>query len=216
MSERPTDVRGDPPGADKEEPTLTDDDAGPGTDESVPADDSDERAESERPDDRPRRRFDWRRWLVFVVLPGLAFVLAIAAGLFKWHDGKLRGSEIAGDQALQAARQGTVAMLSYKPDTVDKDLTAASNHLTGSFRDSYTSLTQTVVIPGAKQQRISAVAQVPAAATVSASSNRAVVLVFVDQTTVIGNGAPTDTASVVRVKLDKVGDQWLISDFQPI
>ena len=216
MSERPTGVSSDPPCADVEVPASAADDAGPGTDASTPADDSDERAESARPDGRPRRRFDWRRWLALVVLPGLAFVLAIAAGFLKWHDGKLRGSEIAGDQALQTARQGTVAMLSYKPDTVDKDLTAARDHLTGSFRDSYTSLTETVVIPGAKQQRISAVAQVPAAATVSASWNHAVVLVFVDQTTVIGNGAPTDTASVVRVRLDKVGDQWLISEFQPI
>ncbi len=55
------------------------------------------------------------------------------------------------------------------------------------------------------------------AASVSASEkNHAVVLVFVDQTTVVGNDAPTDTDSVVRVTLDRIGNRWLISGFEPI
>ena len=48
------------------------------------------------------------------------------------------------------------------------ELHAARDLLTGDFRDSYTSLTNDVVIPGAKQKQISAVATVPAAASVSA------------------------------------------------
>ncbi len=154
--------------------------------------------------------------LAWVVLPSLALLLAITAGVLRWQYDTMRYAQIAGVQALQAAREGTVAMLSYKPETVEKDLTAAQDHLTGTFRDSYTQLTKDVVIPGAKQQRISAVARVPAAATVSADWGHAVVLVFVDQTTVIGDDPPTDMASTVRVKLDKVGDRWLISEFQPI
>jgi Mce-associated membrane protein len=43
-----------------------------------------------------------------------------------------------------------------------------------------------------------------------------VVLAFVDQTTTIGNDAPTDTASSVRVTLDKVDSRWLISGFDPV
>ncbi|EUA23488.1 hypothetical protein I553_5098 [Mycobacterium xenopi 4042] len=39
---------------------------------------------------------------------------------------------------------------------------------------------------------------------------------FVDQTVTVGNDAPTDTASTVRVTLDKVGGHWLISGFDPI
>jgi len=57
---------------------------------------------------------------------------------------------------------------------------------------------------------------VPAAASVSAESNHAVVLVFVNQTVVVGGDPPTDTASSVRVTLDKVGDKWLISAFDPV
>jgi Mce-associated membrane protein len=51
---------------------------------------------------------------------------------------------------------------------------------------------------------------------VSAKPNQAVVLVFVNQTVIVGQDAPTDTASSVRVTLDKVGDRWLIAKFDPV
>jgi Mce-associated membrane protein len=60
------------------------------------------------------------------------------------------------------------------------------------------------------------VATVPAVASVSAKPNQAVVLVFVNQTVIVGQDAPTDTASSVRVTLDKVGDRWLIAKFDPV
>jgi Mce-associated membrane protein len=107
-------------------------------------------------------------------------------------------------------------MLSYKPDSVDKDLTTARDRLNGTFRDSYTQLIHDVVIPGAKQKQILAKATVPAAASVSANEKHAVVLVFVNQTITVGNDPPTDTASSVRVTLDKVGGHWLISQFDPV
>ena len=73
-----------------------------------------------------------------------------------------------------------------------------------------------MVIPGAKEKQISAVANVPEAASVSANPDHAVVLVFVNQTVIVGDSAPTDTASSVRITLDKVGDRWLISQFDPV
>lgn len=88
--------------------------------------------------------------------------------------------------------------------------------MTGEFRDSYTSLTNDVVIPGAREKRISTVATVPAAASVQASTDHAVVVVFVNQATTVGDDVPTDTASTVRVTLEKVDDQWLMSGFEPI
>ena len=73
-----------------------------------------------------------------------------------------------------------------------------------------------MVIPGAQQQQVSAVTTVPSAASVSADPNRAVVLLFVNQTVSVGGNAPTNTASSVRVTLEKSGDQWLISAFDPV
>ena len=73
-----------------------------------------------------------------------------------------------------------------------------------------------VVIPGSRQKKISAVANVAAAASLSATQTRAVVLLFIDQTTTIGNDPPTNSASSLRVTLDKVGDRWMVSDFTPV
>lgn len=167
-------------------------------------------------DSADNSRFAWTRMVAFGVLPVLALLLAAAAGFLKWQDTSIRGSDVAAQQSVRAATDSTVALLSYGPETVEKDLEAARNRLTGNFRDSYSSLIRDIVIPGSLQKQISAVATVPAAASVSASPNHAVVLVFVNQTTTIGADAPSDSASTVRVTMDKVGEQWLISQFDPI
>jgi Mce-associated membrane protein len=180
-----------------------------------PTDTADETSESAGPE-KPERRVQWARVFAFGVLPVVALLLALAAGYLKWMDNSVRNSDVARDDSVQVAKDSTTALLSYKPDTVERQLGAARDLLTGDFRDSYTSLTNDVVIPGAKQKQIAAVATVPAAASVSANPNHAVVLVFVNQTVNVGQDAPTDTASSVRVTLDKIGDRWLISKFEPV
>jgi Mce-associated membrane protein len=162
------------------------------------------------------KRFSWPQLRAYSVLPGLVLLLALAAGFLKWHDSNSRITAVARIESVAAAKESTIALLSYKPDTVEKDLGAARDRLTGSFKESYTQLTRDVVIPGAKQKHIAATATVPAAASVSASPSHAVALVFVDQTTIVGTDAPTDTASSVRVTLDKIAGRWLISGFDPV
>jgi Mce-associated membrane protein len=149
-------------------------------------------------------------------VPGLALLLAVAAGYLKWQDASVRESQTAGTESVNAATDSTVKMLSYRPDTVDSDLNSARGEMTGAFRDSYTQLTHDVVIPGSKEKHISAIATIPAAALVSASRNHAVVLEFVNQSVIVGDGAPSNTASAVRVTLDRVNNRWLISDFTPV
>ena len=160
------------------------------------------------------------------MLPGLALLLAMAAGFARWEYvssdyGAL--PPVASEQnpspamdSIAAAKDSTIKMLSYKPDTVEQQLNSARDLLTGEFRDSYTSLINDVVIPGAKQKQISAVASVPAVASVSADPKHAVVLVFVNQTVVVGQDPPSDTASSVRVTMEKVDGRWLISEFEPV
>ena len=162
------------------------------------------------------RRIPWTRLTAYGLLPVLALLLASAAGFLKWQDASSRDAQRARTASVQAATDGTIALLSYRADTVEKDLEAARGRLTGTFLNAYTSLTHEVVIPGAKQKQISAVATVPAAASISASTNHAVVLLFVNQSLIIGQDAPTNSASSVRVTLDKVGDHWLISGFDPV
>jgi Mce-associated membrane protein len=204
----------------KTEETTTADGAGEVEDleatDGPEADASDAIGEPEAASDTPKKRIQWSRLIAFVLLPALALALALGAGYLKWQDNSVRNSETAARTSVQAARDITVAILSYTPDKVEQQLGDARKLLTGEFRDSYTSLTNDVVIPGAKEKQISAVASVPAAASVSATATEAVVLVFVNQTVIVGQDAPTDTASSVRVTLDKVGDSWLISKFDPV
>jgi Mce-associated membrane protein len=158
----------------------------------------------------------WSRVLAYGLLPALALSLAAAAGWLKWQDASARDAVVARAESMRAASDGTVALLSYKPDTVQQDLDAARGRLTGRFLTAYSQLTHDVVIPGAKQKQISAVATVGGAASVSASADHAVVLLFVSQTVTVGQDAPTSSASNVRVTLDKRDGRWLISQFDPV
>jgi Mce-associated membrane protein len=163
-----------------------------------------------------RRRVNWKWLLVYILVPAVAMGLALGAGYLRWRGTTLREADFAGIESVRAATDGAIALLSYQPDTVEKDLEAARSRLTGQFGETYDSLTHDVVIPGARQKQIAATATVPAAASVSASPSHAEVLLFVNQTITIGKGAPTSTASSVRVVLDKIDNRWLISQFDPV
>jgi len=181
--------------------------------------------EAAEPDEAPageddtkgeRRRIDWSRVLAFALLPAVALLLTVGSGYLKWVSGSADDSARARAESVRAASDDAVVLLSYNADSVEKDLSAARERLTGEFKDAYTELTRQVVIPGAKEKHISSSAKVNAASSVSATANHAVALLFVDQTVTIGGGAPTDTQPVVRVTLDKVGGLWLVSRFDPV
>ncbi len=198
------------------EPDVEEDSTGQaGASDSAERDDCDD-GQGERTESTKRKGIRWRVALVYLVLPVLAMLAAVGVGFLKWKDSTARGADAARIESVQAATDSTIKMLSYRPDSVDADLASARDRLTGSFRDAYIQLTHDVVIPGSKKKQISAVATVPAAASVSASTNHAVVLVFVNQTIIVGNDPPSSTASSVRVVLDKVNNRWLISDFTPV
>jgi Mce-associated membrane protein len=161
-------------------------------------------------------RVSWPRVLAYGVIPGIALLLAGAAGFLKWQDSSARASQLAGIESMAAAKDSTIALLSYKADTVEKDLDAAKSRLTGTFKESYSQLISDVVIPGARRGHISTTATVPAAALVSATPSHAVTLLFVNQTAVVDKEPPTDSTSSVRVTLDKINGHWLISGFDPV
>jgi Mce-associated membrane protein len=157
-----------------------------------------------------------QRILAFLILPLLAMILAAGSGYLKWQVDSARDAQTARVESVQTATDSTIAILSYQPDSADKELTAARDRLAEPFKDQYTELITDVVIPGAKEKKISAVATVPAAASISVTNNQAIVLVFIDQSIVIGTDAPSSTSSTVRVTLDRDGDKWLISQFDPV
>jgi Mce-associated membrane protein len=181
------------------------------------ADEPAETTEADETAPQPERKgIDWAKVAAFGVIPALALILALAAGGLKFVDNSASDDVNARIESVQVAKDSTVTLLSYQPDKVQQQLTDAQALLTGSFRDEYTKLINNVVIPGAQQKQISAVATVPRAASVSADQKKAVVLVFVNQTVVVGGDAPSATASSVRVELEKVDGKWLISKFEPV
>ena len=162
----------------------------------------------------PRER--WRSLAVLGVMPVLVLVLAVVAAWLRWDESvqRIRGS--TNIEAIRAASDSAVAMLSYHPKTAESDFEAVCAGLTDEFCDTYTALAREVVLPAAAQQNIRSEATVPAAAVESADTNRAVLLLSVNQMITIGNDAPSMTTSSVRVTVARVDGRWLVSDFTPI
>jgi hypothetical protein len=72
-------------------------------------------------DDQPRtarRRISWSRMIALAVPPGLALLLTLTAGYLKWQDASAREAPTARAASIQAATESTIALLSYRPDTV--------------------------------------------------------------------------------------------------
>jgi Mce-associated membrane protein len=166
-------------------------------------------------DETVRRRWRYARKAGLAALAVATAVIAGCAGYLKYEVSAAESAQRARGEAVQTAKDAAVAMLSYTPADVVDSLNAARERLTGAFRESYTSLINDVVIPGAEQKQITATATVPAAAWINASPDTAEVVLFVNQQIIVGDGAPSDTSSVVQVNLVKIDDRWLISGFEP-
>jgi Mce-associated membrane protein len=80
---------------------------------------------------------------------------------------EIRDSEQFRTTVMEVAKESTIKMLSYTPETVGTQLNEAAELTTGAFRDSYTDLIRDVMIPDSKAKRISAVVEVPAIAVES-------------------------------------------------
>src|ERR1700752_2463340 len=157
------------------------------------------------------------------VLPLVLVLLLVASGaLAAWlYVKQYRPDEqtdaAAAQSAVDAARDGTVAILSYKPDTLNQDFAAAKSHLTGDFLNYYDQFTKEIVTPAAKEKALTTTAQVVGAAATELQPNSAVVLLFVNQaTTSKERPDPAMASSSVLVSLTKVHGKWLITKFQPI
>ncbi len=79
--------------------------------------------------------------------------------------------------ATQAASSGTVAVLSYSPDTLEHDFSAAQAHLTGDFLTYYKRFATEVVTPAAREKHITQTATVVHAGVESLTSQKALILV---------------------------------------
>lgn len=161
----------------------------------------------------PRRN---RLTLITVAALVVSALLAASVYWFVFRPDRLTDQK-ARDEVLDAARNGTVAVLTYSPETVDKDLADAKSQLTGDFLKQYTDFTQQTVVPAAKNSGVKTEATVTRAAVSQMKPGSAQVLVFVNQvTTSRARPTPALATSSVIVTLVDQGGRWLISDFKPI
>ena len=157
------------------------------------------------------------------LLPALLALLvvastALAAGLLYFQYRLDRATDAAAAKAaITAASEGTVAILSYSPDTFERDFSSAKSRLTGDFLSYYSQFTQEIVGPAAKQKSVKSSAVVVRAAASEMHPDSAVVLVFINQSTVSADRPePALTSSSVLVTVTKASDKWLISSFSPV
>ncbi|MDG4668800.1 hypothetical protein [Mycobacterium sp. 236(2023)] len=121
------------------------------------------------------------------------------------------------NEVQKFGREAAVRLLSYTPQSAQRELTAAGEELTtGAFKDRFTKLINQVVIPGATAKQIRSEAQVPAIAVESLDTDTATLIAFIDQSVTIGTEEPTNTTSSVRMGLEKVGKSWLVATFDPL
>lgn len=158
----------------------------------------------------------WRtRWRPILLAALMIATTGFAAGvfLFQYHPDRQTGDQAA-HQVVSAASDGAVALLSYSPDSLNRDFTNAKSRLTGDFLAHYQQFTDQIVAPAAQRGHVTTTASVVRAALSELHPNSAVVLMFVRQKAVGKDKAePAVMTSSVRVTLTKVNDAWLIEHF---
>src|SRR3954468_15954710 len=68
------------------------------------------------------RRFRFGGIVAFGVLPALILPLSVVGGYFKYQSNTITDSQAAALSSVRAATEGSIAMLSYTPDTAEATL----------------------------------------------------------------------------------------------
>lgn len=182
-----------------------------------------EDAQPERGRFRPRRIPLPRFLRDSRVIAGILVALVLLSGgvaswvYFKqYRPDQQTGADVK-SAVVSAATDGTTALLSYAPETLDQDFDAAKSHLAGDFLSYYTQFTQQVIAPAAKERQLKTSAHVKGAAVAQLHPDAGVVLVFVDQTTTTKDAPqPTLAVSTVIVDMNRINGKWLITKFTPV
>jgi Mce-associated membrane protein len=155
----------------------------------------------------------------------LVAVLAVAVLLLGGLDGWLLtsqpgpGSRAEREQALSTAKSAVPLILSYDYQHFDADVAAAKARLTGRAADDYVQAMAKTIKPTATKVHAVVQAQTDGAGVeaVSGNGHQVTVVVFGEQkVTNTSLTAPRIDLFRVRVTLDRVQGQWLVSKFDQI
>ncbi|HZC41712.1 MAG TPA: hypothetical protein VE343_13625 [Streptosporangiaceae bacterium] len=160
-----------------------------------------------------------RRWRITVAAVLIVLVAGAAMTAVRL------AAEAGRDAAVARARSGALAaatadmrqILSYDYRSIGADLARARADTTGQFRGEFGILAGQLIGPAAREQRTVTRATVPDAAVISATADRVVLLLFIDQTTTSkARQQPQRAASQVRVTMERAGGRWLVAQFQAL
>ena len=156
------------------------------------------------------------QWQVLVILGALVAVLAATVLWELIQTSNYNATVAAGQDAQNAARTAAQTILSYDYRTLNTDMTKAEALTTGTFRQEYESSAPRL-LELVKQQQGVVQANVWQVGIVSESSGQVTVLVFVDQTrTEASNQTPQLSQNRVKMVMQKVGGNWLVSRLQAL
>ncbi len=167
--------------------------------------------------DTPRPRLTSRRKGMLLTVPVVAAAV-FATVVYLTGFRQIQQTDAVAEQvAVDAASSATVALLSYSPETLDRDMERAQSLMAGEFLTYYGRFTAEVVAPAVRDRGITANAQALNSALMEMEPDSAKVLVFLNQeTTSRDRPEPSLTASSVVVSLAKSDGKWLISALDPV
>lgn len=158
------------------------------------------------------------RWRPILLTMLVITTTGLAAGYFYFvYRPQLQVDDAVTHEVVKAASDGAVALLSYSPDTLNRDFTNAKSRLTDNYLAYYQRFAEQIVTPSAQRGRVTTTATVIKAAVSDLHPNSAVVLVFVKQkTSSKEKPEPVVTSSSLQVTLKKVHGSWLIENFDAL
>ncbi|OBH40975.1 hypothetical protein [Mycobacterium mantenii] len=161
-----------------------------------------------------RTKRPWRRYLRRGLLPALLVASLAVSGFLGWRQWQDHQLQVAGDQARQAAIAYAQVLTSIDSNKVDDNFKQVLDGATGEFKDMYTQssvkLRQLLI-----DNKATAHGVVMDSAIQSESTDRVVVLLFIDQT-VTNTAAPDPRIDRSRIKMtmEKVDGRWRASKVQ--
>ena len=187
-------------------------------DETGAEQESDESTSGKRGMVARTRGFATARWKGLLLSVVLLAAAAFAGVMYLTSFRPSQLTDAASEQAVvDAASSSTLALLSYSPETLDRDMERAKTLTTGDFQTYYTKFTAEVVAPAVRERGITAGAQVLNAAVMEMHPDNAKVLLFLNQETASKDRPePSLATSSVVVSIIKTDGEWRISALDPV
>jgi Mce-associated membrane protein len=156
----------------------------------------------------------WARHLRRGIVPLLLAVAVLVSGFLGWNQWQEHRRTQAGQQAQQAAIAYAQVLTSIDSNNVDQNFRQVLDGATGEFKDMYTQssvqLRQLLI-----ENKATAHGVAVDSAIQSESTNKVVVLLFIDQT--VTNAQlpdPRIDRSRIKMTMEKVDGRWLASKVQ--